>query len=77
MSTSVSTRKPNGSKSAPARSIRCSDDTWERAKRRASFENVTISHVAAVLVEGYAKGLIDLPRTVYVPTRQPDGADQG
>lgn len=66
------TRRPNGSTPHPARSIRVSDETWERAKRRATYDGVTISHVGATLIEGYAQGLIDLPKTqvVFQPTRQ-------
>jgi hypothetical protein len=69
------TRRPNGSKAAPARSVRVTDETWERAKRRATYDGVTISHVAALLIEGYAQGVIDPPRTVFTPTRQPSGAE--
>lgn len=70
------TRRPNGSTPHPSRSVRVSDETWNRARRRASFDRVTISHVAAQLIEGYAAGLIDLPKVTktYVPTRQEESA---
>lgn len=69
-------RRPNGSKEMPARSIRCSDEAWEPAKRRANYEGVTMSNMAAQLIEGYGKGLIDLPKVqrVYQPTREPGTA---
>lgn len=46
----------------PARSVRISDEVWERAKNRAAYEGTTVSHVLASLAEGYSKGLLDLPR---------------
>jgi len=55
----------------PARSVRVADEPWEAAKRRATFEGITMSNMAAQLIEGYGKGLIDLPKLqkVYTPTR--------
>lgn len=51
----------------PPRSVRVSDELWERARRRAIFEGVNISQVVALLVEGYGNGQLDLPevRKVY------------
>jgi len=46
----------------PTRSIRVPDDVWERAKRRARHEGVSISKVCQMIVTGYAQGLIDLPK---------------
>lgn len=63
-------RRPKGS--MPARSVRVSDEFWEKARSRAEYEGVTVSHVAAVLIEGYAKGLINLPQVkVLYETAQP------
>lgn len=56
--------------SMPARSIRIDDETWERARARAAYEGVTISHVTNAFLEGYAKGLLNLP-TVQVKYAQP------
>lgn len=68
-------RRPNGSKEMPARSIRVGDEAWERAKRRANYEGVTMSNMAAQLIDGYGKGFINLPKhqVVYEPTAQPGG----
>jgi hypothetical protein len=41
--------------------VRVADDTWLAAKTRAASEGVTISHVLSLLIEGYAKGEIDVP----------------
>jgi len=55
----------------PVRSVRVSDAVWEAARRRASLDGVTMSHVMLTFVEGYAKGLVDLPRVTiqYAPPR--------
>lgn len=57
-------RRPNGTGTSPTRSVRCDDEVWEAARRRAVFENVTISHVVQLILDGYGKGYIDLPKTV-------------
>lgn len=56
------TRRPNGSAPDPVRSVRISDATWNKARRRADYEKVTMSHVLLTLVEGYAEGYMDLPK---------------
>lgn len=55
-------RRPNGVPHAPVRSVRVPEDVWQSAKRRATYEGVTMSHVLASIVEGYAQGLLDLPK---------------
>lgn len=50
----------------PVRTARISDTVWNAATRRARHEDVTMSKVIATLVEGYAKGMIDLPRVQLV-----------
>jgi len=72
----TSTRRPNGSGEFPVRSVRVSDEVWEKAKRRATFEGVTMSRVLAVVVEGYADGYIDLPtvKMVYPTPKVPSEA---
>ena len=64
-------RRPNGSREMPARSIRVAEEPWALAKQRATFEGITMSNMAAQLIEGYGKGYIDLPKTqkVYGPTK--------
>jgi hypothetical protein len=63
-------KRPAGSRYDPVRSVRVSDATWEAARRRALYEGVTMSHVLLTILEGYSKGLIDLPR-VTVSYRPP------
>ena len=46
----------------PARSVRISDEVWEKSRNRAAYEGVTVSHVIFSLLEGYSKGLLDLPK---------------
>jgi hypothetical protein len=62
-------RRPFGSEKIPVRSVRVSDAIWEKAKRRASYEGVNMSHVIHAIIEGYAEGLVNLPR-VQVTYRQ-------
>ena len=65
----MASRKPNKQLYSPPRSIRVSDEIWEKAKRRAKYENTTPSYVVNVFLEGYANGLINLPQTqVVYPT---------
>ena len=56
--------------SLPARSVRISDEVWERARNRAAYEQTTVSHVINSLLEGYSKGLLNLPK-VEVKYQQP------
>lgn len=59
--------RPRRAKGAtPARSLRVSDETWDTARRRAEYEGHTVSSAAALLLEGYAKGLINLPKVQVV-----------
>lgn len=51
-------RRPNGTKHAPTRSIRIEDSVWETARRRANLEGVTMSRVVYELVDAYGKGRI-------------------
>lgn len=53
----------------PVRSARIDNVTWNKAKRRASYEGVTMSHVMFTLVEGYANGMIDMPRVQKIYQR--------
>lgn len=71
-------RRPNGSKEMPVRSVRVPEEAWEKARRRANYEGLTMSNVIAQIVDGYAAGLLDLPKHVitYQPARRPLGADE-
>ncbi len=59
-------RRPAGSDNNPVRSVRVSDELWERAKRRAAYDGVTMSHVLLMIVEGYANGLLNLPKVQVI-----------
>lgn len=51
---------PRGAKGS--HSIRCHDDVWEKARRRADSDSVTINAVLEEILEGYGDGLINLPK---------------
>jgi hypothetical protein len=55
------------------RSIRTADASWLAARARATKEGLSMSTVVSELVEGYALGYIDMPKTSkeFTPTRQP------
>lgn len=64
----TSRARPRRAKGAtPARSLRVADEPWDKARRRAEYEGHTVSSAAALLIEGYADGLINLPtiKVVY------------
>lgn len=43
-------------------SVRVHEDLWVKARRRAETEGTTINGVIEEIVEGYATGLVNLPR---------------
>lgn len=55
-------KRPTGTKADPVRSVRISNEVWEAARRRATYDGVTMSHVLVTFMEGYSQGLLDLPR---------------
>jgi len=63
------TRRANGSRRLPVRSLRIEDALWERARKRATLENVTMSQVLLAFVQGYAAGAISLPRMQPIYTQ--------
>lgn len=54
-------------------SIRCYDSVWEAARRRATEEGTNVNHVINTILEGYGKGLINMPK-VNVVFEQPKSA---
>lgn len=59
--------KPSSSRGLPVRSVRISNEIWNAAKSRAEREShMTMSWIVSAFVEGYAKGIIDVPRLVLV-----------
>lgn len=47
-------------------SLRCSDQTWEKAKKRAQKEGWAMNRAIVELIEGYADSKISLPEIVRV-----------
>lgn len=43
-------------------SVRVQDDHWNKAKQRAAGDGLAMNSVIAELVEGYARGMINLPK---------------
>lgn len=62
------TKKP-GPKTTASHSVRTRNDLWAAAKRRAEAEGTTLNEAINELLEGYARGMIKLPRIVkqYAP----------
>lgn len=48
------------------RSVRVEEKIWALAKQRAAEEGVTVSRVMGDLLEGYARGVYELPKTQTV-----------
>lgn len=55
-----------------AHSVRTTDERWAAAKRRADMEGVTMNAVIEEILEGYGRGLINLPRVTktYAPAQK-------
>lgn len=45
-------------------SVRVHDDVWSKARTRAEHEGTTVNGVIEEIMEGYARGLINLPKIV-------------
>lgn len=56
---------------APSRSVRIDDDVWEQAKVRAAKDGLKLSGAIQLLVEGYARGIVPLPRVRLAPAESP------
>lgn len=72
-------RRPNGTEPDPVRSVRVGNDSWSAAQMRAAYEGRTMSEVVALLVAGYAKGQLQLPKVelVYRVTSKGDAQAEG
>lgn len=53
--------RPRNPDNPTTRSFRVSESAWEAAKRRAASEGTTMSAACGDLVEGYARGIYNLP----------------
>lgn len=49
-------------KREPGHSVRATDVLWASAKRRADSEGITMNDVVTLILEGYSRGLMDLPK---------------
>lgn len=56
----METRRPKGSAPTRPHSLRCEDEVWERAKRRAARSNVSMNFVLGKMLDAYGKGRIRL-----------------
>ena len=76
MASTAAPRRPQGSGGLNVHSLRCSDEVWTLAARRAAREGITMSYVIAQLLEGFGLGYVDPPviERTFVPTRQPTAA---
>jgi hypothetical protein len=56
--------------------VRCTDELWASAKRRADADGTQMNTVIVELLEGYARGYINLPKITksYVPQTVPRAA---
>jgi hypothetical protein len=55
------TRVKVAGQSKPSHSIRTTDEVWLRARRRSVAEGTTINGVMNELLDGYGRGMINLP----------------
>lgn len=56
------------------RSVRCPEDSWARADARAQQEGETMNSVINEFIDGYGRGLLDLPTITkhYTPFKDPN-----
>lgn len=58
----ASRRTKAGAGPKQSHSVRVHDDIWAAAKRRAATEGTTVNGVVEEILEGYGRGLINLPK---------------
>lgn len=58
--------RPKSNKTMLTRSYRVEDHVYAAARARATREGTSINQVIGNLVEGYARGVYELPRTKVV-----------
>jgi len=51
---------------SPTRSVRIDTETWDSAKKRAEGDGVSISRALNLLTQGYARGMINLPKVKII-----------
>lgn len=67
----MATKTPVTKTPTSSHSLRCTDALWSRSTARAKRDGVQINTVLRELLEGYSRGLIDLPKVTkqYSATR--------
>lgn len=58
--------RPKNPDNPTTRSFRVSERAWDKAKRRAAAEGTTMSAATGDLVEGYSRGIYNLPQKTVV-----------
>lgn len=58
----ASSRTKAGAGPKQSHSVRVHDDIWAAARRRAISEGTTVNGVVEEILEGYSRGLINLPK---------------
>ncbi len=58
----ASNRTKAGAGPKQSHSVRVHDVVWAAARRRAQSEGTTVNGVVEEILEGYGRGLIDLPK---------------
>lgn len=58
--------RPKNPDNPTTRSFRVSESAWNAAKKRAASEGTTMSAACGDLVEGYARGIYNLPEKTVV-----------
>lgn len=68
--------RPKNPDNPTTRSFRVSKKAWDQARLRATSEGTYMSSVCADLVEGYARGIYNLPERKLV-RQYPDSENSG
>jgi hypothetical protein len=45
-------------------SIACTDELWNASKRQASLDQLTMNDILVLIMDGYARGTLSLPRVM-------------
>jgi hypothetical protein len=64
----MASRQPSANSAKASHSVRTTDALWAAAKRRTDEEGTTMNAMINDLMEGYSKGLINLPRVTKTYT---------
>lgn len=52
-------------------SVRTTDEIWERARKRSRADSISMNAMINELLEGYGRGLIDLPTVIKKYVNKP------